>query len=359
MQMEVYMEEEILQPDRTVHPAFFFATVIVTASILLTLVYYMVDTFSPATPKIPLQHLEPQKMNGAGEYPAHVVVGLYIDKYLEFDMMKAHFELDAIVTFDFDPSHISVYSLQNFTFDRGEIVYKSNPEIRKVDDKLRARYDIRLKVSNNFNYKFFPMDDHRFSIVLLNKTLTPADLIFETNNEHFVVGQDMSHMGWHNLRQNAEAGYLVAHMSRFGNEDILKYPAVLFTIDYARGMSMRNSATIILPLLMMFFIALFSLTLDANKRSDASSVISMPIQAALGLVTYRFVIESLAPKVGYLLYADYFFFLFLFLTLFILFINILNHKMTVFMKKSCIIGFEGIAVVVFMFMLFNLSSGSY
>src|SRR5205085_4826973 len=118
--------------------------------------------------------------------------------------------------------------------------------------------------------------------------------------------------GWHKFNAHAHAGYLEERLQ----QEAFRYPAAVFSIDYGRYTNVRNIFMILLPMLLLFFIALFSLII--NPRDNFTFVLTIPVSAIAGLISFRFVVEAMSPKVGYFMYSDYFFVLFLVLVFAIL-----------------------------------------
>lgn len=341
-------EKKTVFSSTLVSPIFLFICFLITLIILTVIVFRWTQFFSPHEQRVPLQHLTAEKIKEFGGDPIKVNVGLYIENFDKFDINNDEFIFSGILTFEFDPSLISLESLKKVSFDRGEVLYISAPTTQLEHERLFARYNVRIKLSANLDYAWFPFEDHLLQIVLEDKMLSPRDLVFATTNSDFIA-PDMGAVGWHQFGRSAEAGYLEAPLQ----QSVIQYPAAVFAINYGRYTNVRNIFTIIFPMLMLFFIALFSLIID--PRENFTFVLTIPVTVIAGLISFRFIIEAMSPKVGYFLYSDYFFFLFLFLVFSILLFHTFGSKLGGFIRKLLIIMFNVIVVV---FLIYLLSSAA-
>jgi hypothetical protein len=135
--------------------------------------------------------------------------------------------------------------------------------------------------------------------------------------------------GWMIIDKNATTGYEEARFEDNSDHGQQKsYPITVFSFDVERY-GLRHLLTILLPLLLSFYIGLFSL-------STSSGGIRIGIISITAIVSYRFVIDRVSPSVGYFMISDYLFFLFLIAAL-VPFIGSIaaayNKKVTPFMLK--------------------------
>lgn len=343
--------EQIVSPSpiksNRISPVFLFIVLGITTTLLTAIIINWTSVFMSVDQPVPIQYITAKKI--AGRDPIPVQVSLRINNFETFDMNNDKFIFDGVLSFEFDPSLISLNTLEQISFNNGKILSISAPTTQMIGDKLFARYSIKVQFTNYISYKMFPMDDHRISIILVQKNVSPDEIIFISNNANFVVGQDMNFAGWNNSGQNVETGYLEEGLDQYDKNKNLSYPAAVFSIDYGRKANIRNTLTIIFPMLALFFIALFSLTLDRDK--ELNLILSTSTQSIVGLVAFRFVMESLSPKVGYFLYADYFFFLFLFLMFCVLLINMIGDHLNIWGRKILIILLNAIIVLFFLYLL--------
>lgn len=335
-------------PKAVVNPLYLFFCIFATISCFVFLVYHGTMLFETSDEPIKVMHLTPAKRKEFGGNPITVDVGLSVNHFRKFNMNANDFEFEGVLTLAFDPALISLQTVEQVSFMMGEILYKSAPSTYVWHGKMYAHYNILVRFSNYINYTLFPIDDHTLSLLLINKYVSPAEIIFEAKNDDFVVSQDISFIGWHKMGQSVDAGYVEDRLD-VDPKDSLYYPAAVFSIDYGRQESLRNTLIIILPMALLFFVSLFSIILD--PKENYTLVVTIPVQTIAGLIAFRFVVESLSPQVGYFMYSDYCFFMFLTLMFSILLFHTFGYQAGSLIRKIFIALLCGIAVTVFVFLL--------
>ena len=351
MEQTQNVQAQKTHPKKLVSSLYIFSWMAATSLCLSYFIYRNTSTFFSSDRPIHISHITLEKKKEFGGAPAVVRVGLTISEFRVFKMAQNEFVFDGVLWFKFDPSHISLATLGQFSFDRGEIIYQSKPTTFLQNGNLFARYDIQVKFLTPLSYREFPLDDHQIVIALTYKNLSPSDLTFVVRDGDFVLIPNMESVGWGEYEHFAEAGYLSVGYSETDPDQKLNYPSVLFTIDYGRQGNVRNSMIILFPMLLLFFISLFSLILDREKWF--TTVISLPTQTIAGLVGYRFVMEAMSPTVGYFMYSDYFFFLFLALMFCVLLIHSVATHISVLVRQLIIAGFNGVIIAFSAYLLWS------
>jgi len=250
-----------------------------------------------------------------------VEAGMHIENFQEFDMREGNFTIDAIVWFRFNPSVISLETISQFSFEKGEIEKKSKPKTKLIDGIMLARFDVRLKFASNLNFRLFPFNDHTIFITLVNKKVTPGEMVFESFESDLSLSQNMAISGWENVGHSVETGYTEALLDRHDPSTKVFQPVAIFSIDFNR-LGTRDAFILLLPLFVIMYLSFMSL-LTAFDYGVRLSLATGNIGALLG---YRFVIENVAPKVGYSMVTDYIFNLFLALAFSIFLINMFLQK---------------------------------
>ncbi len=276
---------------------------------------------------------------------ARVRVGLTITDFPQFEVTANKFKLTGILWFIYDPSLIAPEVIEKFSFRRGEIEYKSQPSSILLDDKVFVRYDIKVAFQSNLYYGFFPFEDHRIYLSLINTFVHPGELIFESSHEYFFVENDVQVSGWRYYDHRVMTGFGIKHLA--GIDRKITYPEVLFEIDFFQD-SLRYILTIILPLLIIFLIDMFSLCLD--QHDNQSTLVQLSSGNIIALVAYRFVMETIAPHVGYLMIADYIFYLFLFTCFATFVINSIGPYLTILQKKIVSLVMQSLVLSVFTYL---------
>lgn len=327
------------------NPRFQAITISITACIIVFLIFSLFYRFCSVDKRPPITQLTPAKLIQFGGASRKVQVGFSVNNFIEFDTIHNTFKIAGVVWFKFDPSLIELETLEKFTFLKGNIEEKSAPSTYLVGDHIIARYIVRVSFGTSLYYGYFPFEDHRIFLSLANFAVSPTEVIFESAEQDFIIAQEAFISGWQYQDKSVIAGYGTLSIGK--NVKDIHFPQVIFEMDYYHY-STRYIIMIILPLLIIFFIELFSLCLD--HRENQSTLIQLSTTNITGLLAYRFVIETIVPKVGYATLADYFFFLFLGTSTFMFFINVVGPYLTIWHKKLLSIGLQTLVIGVFIYL---------
>ncbi len=293
------------------------ATIIVTSLVLFFLINRANREFLPEDPQPELFPLVPETIATKG-YPDFVTVGLFIKDFTEFSLITNQFEFSGIVWFIADPSKVSLETLGKFSFERGKILAKSEPTTKIIDSTILVRFDVRVSFKTNLNFAQFPFDNHRLSIILDNTSVSPGELAFNSSFNELTVSPKIKITGWNLKNTFVATGYSSATLSHEVLGSAVAHPRAVFTLEYVHS-GIRQAMLVIFPLLLIFFMALFSFCIDSKYYKTITGISSGAVTAMLA---YRFVIERLSPQVGYFTTTDYIFFVLLVAVIAIFFINV-------------------------------------
>lgn len=247
-----------------------------------------------------------------------VRTGAYVRNFMEFDTIKNRFLVDAIIWFECDKS-VSIDSLGKFVFGKGEIKKKSEPTVKQLsNDKQLVWYNVRLLFPSNLNHQLFPFGDHTLYITLTNRSTSIDEMYFVSGNENFVVADSIYTVGWSLKDTKVRAGKTVVELDKTDKQKNISVPRAIYSLDF-KDDSLRELWLILLPLVIFFFVSLFAFSVPDNLFSVRSSLVMASLSATL---SYRYVIQSLAPKVEYAMFSDYIFFMFLILVFLSVIFNI-------------------------------------
>lgn len=290
----------------------------ISSLILGILIFQRINQYNSIDESPQLLPIIPEKAKIFGGTPAIVKVGLYMRNFSEFNTLTNNFTFNATLSFEFDPSIISMESVRRFYFDKGELLSISESATKLINDKLLVGYDIRLKKKDNLNYSFFPFSDHTFHFVITHRS-TPSEVVYESSLKNFGLSKSVQEVaGWKASNKQVATGYTMDELEVDNETKRLYNPRVLFTIDYSLN-TYRQLLTILLPLVLLFYLAIFSFSI--NPVTYYGSIMSLSSGAVTGLLAYRFVIENLSPKTGIFMLSDYIFFLILCLCCIIFLVN--------------------------------------
>ena len=164
----------------------------------------------------------------------------------------------------------------------------------------------------DFNYKEYPLDDHRFWFCLKNSALPIEKYCFTVLPHAFVLGPRMTINNCMAENVNAQVGYVARDVTLPDGRHQMNSSRAIFYVD-CNPIDMRHFLSIFLPMYLIFFLTLFSFSFGYSEHvTDVPSIAAAGVPA---LFAYRFVIESISPNVSYFMISDYLFFLYLLLSL--------------------------------------------
>lgn len=263
-----------------------------------------------------------------------VEAGMRIENFQKFDLREGHFVVEAIVWFKFNPSIISLETIGMFTFEKGEIKKKSKPKTKLINGLMLARYNVLLEFTTKLDHRLFPFNDHRIFITLVNRSVSPGEIIFESYESDLSLSGNMPIPGWKKVNHGVTTGYTEALLNRHDPTTKIFHPLAVFFIEFSR-MSLRRAFILLLPIFVIMYILFISLTFSFQYYKIRLSLSTANIAALLG---YRFVIERVTPKVGYFMLTDHIFNLFLAMAFFIFLLNmILREKGTAIVRGIALI----------------------
>ena len=275
---------------------------------------YVFDSLNPA-PKI--LTITPKTLERFKRSPVAINTGLIIKDFQSLEIINNEFIFSGVLWFELEPGSIALSTLEKFTFERGEILYRSPPETKLINEKLLIRYNIKVRFSSPIDYSRFPIDDHRLFLVLSHRFVTPDELTFESLGKTFIVKANLENTGWILLDTNVKSGYKEIELDAHDKSKLIYYPAVVYSMDFTRY-GMRYFLSIFLPLFVLIRLVFLAFSMSPINGFKVSTV------AATGILAYRFIIEQMSPNTGYFMISDYFFFIFLGTSLLFFLVNILE-----------------------------------
>lgn len=314
----------------------------VTITILALLVYKPFVQFHPVGPAPIITPVTEKVIKSWEQDPARVKVGMHITDFLRFDTVKNEFILNAFIWFDYDPEEVTPKQIDAFAFTKGEIVQKSPPIVEKRGDLNRVLYAIRVQFSTILDFTRFPLDDHRIYLNLVNRRTNADDLIYEADPTNFIISKNIFVAGWRVVGHSVKSGYARVELTP---KDTVLQNKTVFALDLSKG-DMRQLMLILLPLLFLFYLGLFAFSIH-----DVNVAMALPLASISGLFAYSFVIQIVAPMVGYMMMSDYFFFFFLISAFIIFLIKALAAVPETHLSRHRLKTIEGIAALALQFSL--------
>lgn len=285
--------------------------------------------------------ITPDTVKQFGNFPEVILVGLYVEEFQKFDIIKGSFIFSGMVWFLANPAIISIETLSKFSFEQGTILSRGDPKITILDKNLLVQFPVKVDITNNLDYVYFPIDDHRVYFILNNTFISPTDRIFNSSQREFVVKQTAHTFGWELLGTTVTSGYDQSVIDEYDAQKTLRYARIVFAMDFSRY-GTRYILSILLPLLLIFYLTLFCFSIMGGRTNTTLAAGSIT-----AILAYRFVIESLSPAVGYFMLSDYLFFLFLGASFTIFFLTSFEHfatKIPLLYKKIIIIFLHSVII---------------
>ena len=300
--------------------------------------YYALTTYTAYdTLPVMIPATAPELISKTEKAPL-VETGIYIHDFTEFDIVQGRFLVDLALWFRFDPKKISIDAIDQFTFEKAEIKSKSEPMMAVVDSHLFVYYTMRVLFELPLNYRTFPFDDHHISFTLINEKLGADKIKLDQTKDNIVLNPEMHVDGWRIKGKSVHIGYGKTDIMIEGKEQEEFHPRAVFTLEFGRT-SARHLISIFLPLLLIFFISLFSFSFAIDEQeAKETNLIDLSSSSIFGIVAYRFVIETMSPSVGYFMLSDYIFVFFLLMGTFILFLNSVVEGMNSLQKNMVVLG---------------------
>lgn len=294
-----------------VSPYYQMGALLITSLLTTYLAYRQIENFFPLEPAPLLFDITPKQLRMWNAEPVEVKVGMQVINFSNFNLVNNEFVIDIILWFEFDPSIISLDSIGKFSFDKGEIKKKSDPKTKIIDGRFFAEYEVRFSFSSNVTHQFFPLDDHRLYITLINNAAPPSELVYDASPSGFTISDSIFIRGWDIVNKGVNSGYEEWILDKHDSRRIVRHPKVTFSIDVKRS-GYRFIFLIFMPIFLLFFIGLFSFSFNPEDKNSRGNIMNLASGSLASLLAYRFVINNMAPSgVGYFMLSDHIFNLFL------------------------------------------------
>jgi hypothetical protein len=277
----------------------------ITACLLISMFGYRFTLFKSIDPSISYQTMNPTTFKEFGSFSNAVGIGLYIDDFEQFNIVKNEFLFTGQIWFVLAPGSIALSTLEKFSFARGDILYCSSPFVKVIDNQLFVQYNIRVKMNSPLNLSDFPVDNHTICIQVDHMYMLPNEILFEPMIDNFRIKADLKTFGWRIIDRQVKSGYIQRMLDGQKNEKVHMYPTAIFYFDVIRY-GIQHTLTIFLPLLLILFVILFCFSVREIPIS-----FSLAVGGLTTILAYRFVIVNMSPQVGYSMMTDYLFLLIL------------------------------------------------
>lgn len=309
--LKVYFTKErlFLEAVTQIKPLFFLLVIAACLWALTFLLAYVLGTAEEA----PIQLIDRK------ESDPNIRAGLIISNFANFDINRGEFVAEGSIWFDFDKKHYSAQDFSTFRFQRGEFLTKTEPSIKEMGAVSRATFGFTTKIKSKIDYANFPLDKHRFDFIVMDVLKDKPRSIPAKNLSLFVDPHAIEH-GWRSFDTETRSGFAVLRFEDNHQAQIADLgPRMIFSLFVERD-SPKTPVLVFMPLLLIFFIGLISLSFDVLENFNA--ILSLSVGSLTGFLFFRSVIDRLMPLPDQFTIADKVYLLMISLTVVILGIQI-------------------------------------
>ena len=258
-----------------------------------------------------------------------IKVGLYVEDFPKFSVFKEIFISDCIVWFSFRRGKVPLEIIDNFAIEDGVIKEKSAPIITHDGNKTTVKYHVRIDFKIPINYHQFPFNDHRIVIQIVNRTMNPEKMHFVTSADFFKFSDDFFLPDWKIAEKDdkpirePETGFIHAELETTKGQTELFFPTVVFSF-LVRNAGWFAIMMVFIPLILLLFLLFATLLLNIENtfRLSGSGGLLTTI-----ILSYRFNVSGIAPKVGYATLADKAYIAIALIAVFVLVYQIIMNRM--------------------------------
>ena len=213
---------------------FKFVTLCFTAVMLALFCSIAFSRSYTTDPISPIKQIKYTKAKEFGRFQAIVSTEIHVKNFSFFDMIGNSFIVDLIVWFEFNNDEVMLDTISKFSFENGNIIRRSPPDIKLSNGKTFAKYRVRVELNANLNYHNFPMENHRFPIVIANGFFTPQEIIFVVSNTAFVIDPHIFIANWTVGRLITDYGYYERALDQVDFTKKVLEPVAIFNIEFIK-----------------------------------------------------------------------------------------------------------------------------
>lgn len=256
--------------------------------------------FRPADVEPHVEIIGMQMRKKIRNFASVVRTGMFVKNFEVFDIAQDRFIIGAVVWFEFNTDEVMPATVEKFSFVNGKILEKSPGDVRVTGSRMFIKYDVRAEVKSQLAYQRYPFDDHRISFVLTNNYVTPSELYFTVDNSSFDLADDAFTAHWKVMDRDTSWGYTDLGLDQNDESKNVKRPVVTFSVNFSKA-GIRHIVIIFIPLFIALFFALFTFLMGFHERT---SRFRLSVSSLTAILSYRFIIERMMPRVGYFTTTD-------------------------------------------------------
>ncbi len=287
---------------------------LISASILIALIFIFAWSRSKISDSVvQLTDFTPEQLDAK----PHVEVSLYINSFSKFEVVENDFIVNITLWFLFEKDAVKESLIEKFSFENFTIVEKSPAIIETTKDgKTLMSYDVRLAGKGNFDYRYYPFDFHRLNLILVYKDYIAEQPIYTTQLKNLHINQGVYTKDWVGTKADARYGTAIQKIDYEGDVKNISYEKMVFSVNLERK-SLKPLLVTFLPLFLIFFIGLLSLTFDVLTQFTV--ILSLSLGSTTALIFYLDSLQKVSPVTDTFTFVDiiYIFLLFIIISTFI------------------------------------------
>lgn len=188
--------------------ATFKTSILGLVALTISVVFAIALSKFATTDTVPdLNPINTKTIKDFGPLAVNVKTGIYIKNFPVFDIIKNNFTFDAVLWFEFNSDEVPLDTIQKFSFDQDKIIYRSPPDIRIVDNKIFAKFNITINIQTSLNFDRFPFEDHKLVIMMANNFVSPNEMYFMSDSNSFQMAPNIIPTSWKLKDLNVNTGY--------------------------------------------------------------------------------------------------------------------------------------------------------
>lgn len=274
--------------------------VLLTTLYIMGLFYYSLLNFRTTDTLPKFQPINTEAIKKLGTFAVKVRTGLFIKKFIVFDVTNNRFVVDSVIWFEYNPDEIMPDTIAKFSFDNGKIIFLSPPSIKIIDTKTFATYNVIFELTTDLQFHKFPLEDHSLPIMMTNNYVTPEEMYYMVDAASFQMLPEIFPSNWRVIDMNVDSGFVKLPLDKENESKKVESPKALFVVNFGKA-SIKPIMVIFIPL---FATTIFSLVSFVMKLSNTIGRFTLAVSAVTALLGYRFVLEQMMPKVGYFTTTD-------------------------------------------------------
>lgn len=266
-----------------------------------------------------------------------ITMGMQFENFPRFIVGQNIFIADVLVWFEFSQDKVPLDLIDKFSIEDCSIEKKSYPMITQRDGFTLVSYHLRIDFKVPLDYYKFPFDDHRITLVFYNRALDPTQFTLVTSDDKISFSSNFFLPDWRVVQKNekpviqTEHGFIYSDLGDALRPKKIFFPAAAFSF-IASKTGHFSAMLIFIPLLLLFFLIMVGLLLDVSSFFRLSGTVALITTIVL---SYRFNIAGIAPRIDYLTLADKSYLIVIILASIILAYQVMMHRwLTVKVARS-------------------------